>query len=414
MPCSSVNGYEGYYQHLKEKLANAEGRPEGGADLYQGASAAIIYVNCKQDSTVPTHEPVGGTVKVAIHELIHIHQVQALSGTMTSITPPTDTLGDSRFQVKNYHSACPTLYEQAIKGVLDAMPASMKLLTVPTYVLIVPETTGIGSSSQVKAAADELVSLMFPNDCAGVTFESTWWYKENGQIAEGEAEYYAANVLLAPGANAYNDANTQWDGATAWAQRTNDNTGMVEEASRKQLFHIPLTYGKHNERWSDKLSCLDWHNNPVGEITYNYMKTVWRPATTQAEMQQHWITVYSAATYEAGFAVAFGQSWQQFVCDLETHYGIDRRTQTCAGVEVGPNITGVACDLDNGDGNNGGDGLSAGAIAGIVVGSMAFSGLLVWITFAYYFKLWPFRRPLRLAQRAVATAEALPMLDIKL
>jgi len=143
------------------------------------------------------------------------------------------------------------------------------------------------------------------------------------------------------------------------------------------------------------------------------MKTVWRPATTHAEMQQHWITVYNAATYEAGFAVAFGQSWQQFVCDLETHYGIDRRTQTCAGVEVAPNITGVACDLDHG-GNGDGEGLSGGAIAGIVVGGLAFSGLLVWITFAYYFRLWPFRRPLGLAPSAVATTEALPMLVMKL
>ena len=32
---------------------------------------------------------------------------------------------------------------------------------------------------------------------------------------------------------------------------------------------------------------------------------------------QHWITVYNADSYEAGFGTAFGDTgtWQQFVCD---------------------------------------------------------------------------------------------------
>lgn len=377
MPCSDLEGFEGYYEHLKEKLANEEGQPGGGADFYPGASAAIIYVNCNTDSATPTHEPVGGTAKVAIHELVHLHQSRVLMGLLTSITPPVDTLGNNRFQVKNYQGACPALYEAAIKGVLDAMPSSMKLLTAPTYVLIVPETEGIGSSSQVTAAADDLVSLMFPNDCAGVSFQSTWWYKENNQIAEGEAEYYAANVLMAPGANAYNDANLNWDGANNWAQRMNDNQGMITDPLRKQLFHLPLTYGVHNERWSDKLNCLDWRNNPVGEITYSYMKTVWRPSTTHEEMQQHWIGVYNSATYEAGFLAAFGQSWQQFVCSLETYYGINRRTQTCVGVEVAPDVGNVTCDLDGDDGD--GDGLPGWAVALIVVGSVLFVIVAAWL-----------------------------------
>jgi len=72
---------------------------------------------------------------------------------------------------------------------------------------------------------------------------------------------------------------------------------------------------------------------------------VWRPSTTHAEMMQHWITVRNAATYEAGFGTAFVDtgSWQAFVCALETHYGIDRRAETCAGTEVPPDMTNATC-----------------------------------------------------------------------
>ena len=116
---------------------------------------------------------------------------------------------------------------------------------------------------------------------------------------------------------------------------------MMDGVPGKQLFHLPLTYGTGNSEWSQALSCLGWRNNPVGEITYNYMQTVWRPSVTHADIQQHWMTVFNSPNYQTGFETAFGQSWQQFVCDLEAYYDIDRRFLTCAGIEVPPNTDNV-------------------------------------------------------------------------
>ena len=376
----SGDGYQRFREHLEEKLANPRGEPGGGADTYTGASAVFLYLSCNEHSTTETHEPVGGTAKVAIHELQHVHQVQMLRGTLTSLTPPTDVLGASRFQVKNYNGACPSVYETAIKGVLDALPASQKLLTVPTYAIVVPETHGIGDADQVQAAANELQELMMPNDCADVVLDdTTWWHKESNQMAEGEAEWYAEGVLMAPGANAYNDAFLMWDGAAAWSQRMRENREKMDGSPGKQLFYLPLYFGANNVEWSDTLRCIGWNNNAVGELTYHYMKTVWRPSTTHEEMRQHWITVHSSDSYEAGFETAFGDTgtWQEFVCALEMYYDIDRSIQTCEGVEVAPVRPDECAVSDNGSDSGPSVGLIVGlAVAGAAVVSAV--GLGVW------------------------------------
>jgi len=159
-------------------LRNPHGEPRGGADTYMGASAVFLYVSCNEESTAETDEPVGGTAKVAIHELIHTMQVQMLRGQLTNfadgLDPDNDTLGVNRFQVKNFtidgEKVCPVVYETAIKGVLDALPNWMKVFYVPTYVILVPETRGISDKEEdIQTAADELESLMFPgDDCSGV------------------------------------------------------------------------------------------------------------------------------------------------------------------------------------------------------------------------------------------------------
>ena len=41
--------------------------------------------------------------------------------------------------------------------------------------------------------------------------------------------------------------------------------------------------------------------------------------------------------------------WQQFVCDLETYYSIDRRFQTCQGIEIPPVKTEECYTDDNRD-----------------------------------------------------------------
>ena len=178
MSCSrTLDGYSSFRGHLEEVLRNPHGEPRGGADTYMGASAVFLYVSCNEESTAETDQPVGGTAKVAIHELIHTMQVQMLRGQLTNfadgLDPDNDTLGVNRFQVKNFtidgEKVCPVVYETAIKGVLDALPNWMKVFYVPTYVILVPETRGISDKEEdIQTAADELESLMFPgDDCSG-------------------------------------------------------------------------------------------------------------------------------------------------------------------------------------------------------------------------------------------------------
>ena len=45
---------------------------DAGADVVTGGSAVFLYLSC-DDVNDPTHEPVGGWAKVAIHELQHVH-----------------------------------------------------------------------------------------------------------------------------------------------------------------------------------------------------------------------------------------------------------------------------------------------------------------------------------------------------
>ena len=92
---------------------------------------------------------------------------------------------------------------------------------------------------------------------------------------------------------------------------------------------LPLTFpaGDHSEI----LECYGWRGNPVGEITYNYLITVWRPSTTVTEMRRHWYEAARLNDYDAGFNAVFDKTWVQFVCDFETYYGISRATATCAG-----------------------------------------------------------------------------------
>lgn len=416
--CKDLPGYGGFRGHLEEKLGNPRGDPDAGADIYTGGSAAFLYISCNAESASEFDEEVGGWAKTSIHELIHVMQVQMLRGHMTTTTPPTDTLGASRFQVKNYHGACPSVYEVAIKGVLDALPAMMKLLLVPTYVIVVPRTAGgIGTAAQVTAAADELESILFPIGCASgvVLNDHDWWKKESNQIAEGEAEWYAANVLMAPGVNSYNDMFMNWNGAADWAQRVSENDARLETS--KQLYHLPLFFGARNGEWSDRLDCLGWKRNSVGEVAFHFLKTVWRPATTHAEMQAHWITVYNSYSYQAGFETAFGQSWQQFVCDLETHYGIDRRAQTCAGIEIWPDTDNGTCVVDSA-GDDGDDGLHPGIVALIVllslcaVAGIAF-GLLSCFNVPPFGKTRRVLRPVAAARVGEACDDQLPPLMLE-
>ena len=64
----------------------------------------------------------GSVGKVSIHEYHHIVQQAMLQGVVTSLTPPADTLGNTRFQVKDYGSVGGD-WPSHMKGIMDALPA---------------------------------------------------------------------------------------------------------------------------------------------------------------------------------------------------------------------------------------------------------------------------------------------------
>ena len=45
-PCSDLQGYARYREHLEEKLGNPNGAGDAGADVVRGGSAAFLYLSC--------------------------------------------------------------------------------------------------------------------------------------------------------------------------------------------------------------------------------------------------------------------------------------------------------------------------------------------------------------------------------
>lgn len=331
-------GYDYSVANLREKLSNIDGQASAGADIYPGAAAAAIYLYTHQTE-------YAATAKVAINEYFHILQQAFLQGLIATTTPPTDALGANRFQVYNYNSLLPEPWPTHVKGVMDALPSVVKLLNVPTYVILIPESTGgIGSILDVDAAISHLVGLLWPNNCAGVQFNNTWHKLENNMIAEGEAEYYAASVYMAPGANSYNDANLAWNGQSYWNNRVDENNAMMSGTPGNHTYFLQLyfTSTPRHEQWLENLECtFGWTPNPVGEISMHWLQTHWskRPTTlTHQTWMTLWIAAYTANSFPQAFQSVFGHSWPQFVCDLENWYGIWRAVYSCAGTETSPNV----------------------------------------------------------------------------
>eukprot|EP00964_Phaeocystis_antarctica_P117588 scaffold81404_cov65-Phaeocystis_antarctica.AAC.2 len=328
--CSGM-GYEMAVENLRQKLGNPSGEPQAGADYYKGAGAAAIYIY--------THnEDYGSTAKVCVHEYHHLLQQGMLHGSITSTTAPGGVVGFNdmeRFQTKDY-GGIGGLWTTHVKGVMDGLPASIKLFDLPTYVLVIAEGVGgIGDEDDddgdvVTTAIEDLVPLLWPNDCAGVDFENRLDTLVNGALAEGEAEYYAANVYMNSGGNTYNDDsdnNLNWDGGADWMSRVANNEEFMNGTPGKELYHLPLTFPVENA--FKKLEELGWRQHPVGQICYTHLKNVWRPATTQAELMQVNIVAYAENSFEVGFETVFNSSWREFVCHLETHHQISRAAQTC-------------------------------------------------------------------------------------
>ena len=105
----------------------------------------------------------------------------------------------------------------------------------------------------------------------------------------------------------------------------------------------------------------------------------------------HWISVYNSATYEEGFEASFQKSWQQFVCEFETHHGIDRQTDTCNNIEVEPDVSNVTCAVhDHHDRGDDGGGGPSNVVVGLVIGGAVALCLIAWLCFAWWRRTWPF------------------------
>ena len=170
-PCSGV-GYEHAIMNLREKLGNPAGESSSGADWTKGSRGAAIYLYCDVENT----EYESGndfSAKVAMHEYEHATQQGYLTDTLTTLEPSADTLGDDLFIIKNYGSA-PQIFETNVKNVLVAMPDDAKMVTVPTYVLLIPSTKGGIGPDNVDAAVSDIAPLLWGAECDGVDFDYPW------------------------------------------------------------------------------------------------------------------------------------------------------------------------------------------------------------------------------------------------
>lgn len=354
----SCDGSGGPRQNLIDKMANLNGEGSAGADYAKGALATTIYLFVEASKATETSDPGNDFgCKVAIHEYMHILQQGFLTGQLTSVTPSTDALGANRFQIENPGNL-PAVFGTKVKAVLDALPSSLKLLTVPTYVILISQdgSTGVGSTAIATTAADAMMQIQFDvaGGCPGVDFNFRWQQWENNAMAEGEAEYFAENVYMDA-----NSANLAWPtpyaGSAGWTNRIAEDTGLLSSLDKQKL-HIGDGIGNTIET----LEPHGWRANPVGELVFSYLKTVWRPATTHADVMNIWLATPGAGSYAAAFQTVMGNSWYKFVCDFETHHSIDA-TAACAAAASGASPPAA----------DGGMGEFTGPLIGIILGSVA-------------------------------------------
>ncbi len=356
LAAAACTGSQGAIDNLLEKMNNANG-PSAGADYYKGAQAAClyIYVSPADTSESPDND---FSAKVAIHEYIHVLQQGFLTGNLNTLAAPADLLGAGRFVIRNPGNV-PAVFGTKIKAALDAMPSTLKLLSVPTYVLLIDRAIGgVSSPSTATTEANALMQLLFNTGggCPGVDFTYEWSRYENLAMAEGEAEYYAENVYI-PANSAVQAWGTPYDGQAMWTQRVADNVKMLTAPNEFNTDRSSLHLGDGSGRTLEALETFGWRANPVGELTYHYLKTVWRPHTTHADLMTIWLRAATLGGYAQAFQAVLGKSWYQFVCDFENHHSIPS-IHACR-LAANPNAAGAA-----------GGALVGGALAGVIVGAI--------------------------------------------
>ena len=78
--------------------------------------------------------------------------------------------------------------------VMNALPTSLKLLTIPTYIVLIPQQRGGVGQANLEAAVSEMMQLAYNvrGGCPGVDFSFDTNAQSNQLIAEGEAEYFTS------------------------------------------------------------------------------------------------------------------------------------------------------------------------------------------------------------------------------
>lgn len=165
-PCSG-EGYRHAIENLKEKLGNPAGESSAGADWYKGARGAAIYLYCDVENT---EYESGNDFSAKVSSLT---QQGYLTDTLTTLEPPADTLGDGRYVMKNYGSV-PQIFETNVKDVLVTMQDGAKMVSVPTYVLLISSAKGGIGPDNVDAAISNIAPLLWGEECDGVDFNYPW------------------------------------------------------------------------------------------------------------------------------------------------------------------------------------------------------------------------------------------------
>ena len=307
---------------IKDKMRPS--RPSGGSSYWPGGAGTglHIYVDPVESPayTADTHM----YTKVSIHEYIHILQQAWMHGFNATTGPVplrASASSQTRFHVINPCGA-DKRFEQLHVDALNGMGDDMKLLDVPTYVILYPvdnknEKYGCTSLSgaDLDAKAEEIFNTIYGKDCAGMWPSSDvmgdFAAKDGGPIAEGSAEYYA----LTEGSSAW----TVFNGSAYWTKKLADDHEYCKTVGNKN-FGLITTGGEGNiikvmdaNRGAGYEHCMD---NPIGEIVWEaFLKFCdsKRFSCTHKDLKEVYVAASSTNWY-AAFKAQYGVTWGDFIC----------------------------------------------------------------------------------------------------
>eukprot|EP00462_Mataza_sp_D1_P023972 CAMPEP_0175140688 /NCGR_PEP_ID=MMETSP0087-20121206/11663_1 /TAXON_ID=136419 /ORGANISM="Unknown Unknown, Strain D1" /LENGTH=416 /DNA_ID=CAMNT_0016423969 /DNA_START=89 /DNA_END=1339 /DNA_ORIENTATION=+ len=308
-------------QNINDKMEQK--KPDGGADLIWGTGICTIYVKPCEDldncDTVESNSNEFG-VKIILHEYIHCIQQGLVSGDVV--------IGKTYTPEVHVENPCgvPDEYVTKTKAAFASLPAEYKLIKK-----VVVFYAGCAKKSY---SWGELQGEQFYGwGCPGMSSVNSA-SKNLNVFEEGEAEYYAMNVLMPAAVASW---TTPYNGPSEWTNKLNEgktNCGFPGNSD----FRFKAGTGTYiEEELVPKLKSAGFdacRNNAIGENVMRFLVTTYRPATTSLELKQVW-----AKTGEVGFGAAWqavmGSSWSAFIMAMEKdpYYNIDSSSTGAAGQE---------------------------------------------------------------------------------